>query len=165
MLRTGPLNLSLSLSFGALQAWRLTSSIFHTHSSAGSLPSTWFIYLFFYIFTYFHVPCDSSVYFVCTTCFLSSVRPTSRCLEWLRHALRAALVKQQPALFVHGSWRNVQHTRASHQGERASSYANALSWLQISGERAPPAGISRAWQKRPSFRTRSHHVRLINIKS
>lgn len=75
MLRTGPLNLSLSLSFGALQAWRLTSSIFHTHSSAGSLPSTWFIYLFFYIFTYFHVPCDSSVYFVCTTCFLSSVRP------------------------------------------------------------------------------------------
>lgn len=72
---TGPLNLSLSLSLscGALQAWRLTSSIFHTHSSAGSSPWAWFI-LFYFLHIYI-LPC--TVWLLCLHDVLPAPRPSA----------------------------------------------------------------------------------------
>lgn len=103
-----------------------------------------YLFIYFYIFTYFHVPCDSSVYFVCTTCFLSSVRPHPGAWNGSVTLCGPRSCNSSPpsSCTVHDETCN---TRAHLiRAERASSYANCLVMAaDIRREGSPCWNISR----------------------
>lgn len=125
-------------SLSALRAPSVTSSVFHSHSSAGS-------------FAWDFIDFNTSDVLPCTvwnfrplclwTRFLSWPKPHPGALETApsRSAGGARKTLGRPPR-ARSVAKRARRARAPHQGERASSYANALSWLQISGKRAPPAG-------------------------